>query len=233
MSEENPICTITKLEYPDTMPVDGGLQVTLEYENTGAVGPTFYRARKPGTFDFKLMYDTENHVPGDLKSATGYIMVPEGHLIYQVEVGHGTWLNPIKITDTKMIIILHPEYPPPDPSDTTIRVDLVTPPKLWPVVQRFWAEAGSTIIGAWVYDNRAGEFPWTFKYQPGSSVDPSVVSLAYTVNGEPLGPASTVYTIGPGEAQVFEVTAKIPEDYTSKFVTFSLYPVNPTLVEPE
>ena len=105
----NPFSKITKLEHPPTMPLDGELQIGLEYDNIGEPGPTFYRARTPGTWDFKLMADIPIHKPGELVTAYVYHAVPKGHLILQVEVGHGTWLNPIKITDTKMIIILHPD----------------------------------------------------------------------------------------------------------------------------
>ncbi|GAH14889.1 unnamed protein product, partial [marine sediment metagenome] len=47
-----------------------------------------------------------------------YGMAPKGHMIRQLEVGYGTWLNPIKITDSAMIIILDPACPAPDVEDT-------------------------------------------------------------------------------------------------------------------
>ena len=229
MSEENPICTITKLEYPDTMPIDGDLQITIEYNNIGVAGSTFYRTRKPGTWDFKMMADVPSHITGEPHGGHTYYAVPEGHLIQQVEVGHGTWLNPIKITDTKMIIILHPDYPSPDPSDTQIIVDVVTPPAMWPVTQRLWATPGSTIMASWVYDNREGEHTWEVKYSRATSVDPSVVPLDWVMNSAPFGSPSEVYEIGPGETHVIEVKASIPVDYEPKLITFTVLPVNPEL----
>ena len=227
MSEPN--CTITKLEYPEEMPPEF-LQIALEYINTGVAGPTFYRMRKPGTWDFKMMTDCPNHVPGELVTATVNHNIPEGHMILQVEVGHGTWLSPIKITDTKMIIILNPNYPPPDPSDTQIIVDIVTPPTMWPVTKRFWATPGSVIMASWIYDNREGEHAWTVKYHRGSSVDPSIVRLDWVVNGVPYISGSEVFEIAPEETHVIEVKAKIPANYEPKFVTFTVLPVDPNLV---
>ncbi|HUW44783.1 MAG TPA: hypothetical protein VMW50_03215 [Dehalococcoidia bacterium] len=232
MSEENPICRITKLEHPYTMPIDGDLQIGIEYNNTSVEGPTFYRTRKPGTWDFKMMADIPSHSPGELHGGHTYYAVPKGHLILQVEVGHGTWLNPIKITDTKMIIILHPDYPAPDPSDTKVIVDIVTPPKMWPVTQRFWAEPGSTIMAAWIYDNREGEHAWRVKYSRTTSVDIGVVPLDWVVNGAPFGSSSEVYEIAPGETHVIEVKASTPADYEPKLINFRVIPVNPELVTP-
>lgn len=234
MSEEKPICEITKLAYPNTMPIDGDLQIGIEYSNIGALGPTFYRARKPGTWDFKLMTDTQNHVPGDLHGGHAYHMVPKGHLILQVEVGHGTWLNPIKITDTQMIIILHPEYPPPDPDDTQVIIDLATPPTMWAVSQRFWAAPGSTIMASWVYDNREGEHTWKLKYaRTMDKIDPNVVPLDWVVNGKHWQTPEELFEVAPGETHVIEVKASIPDDYEPKYVGFAVYPRNPMLVVPE
>lgn len=228
MSEENPICTITVLDHPEEIPEDRAIQITIVYENFGITGPTFYRVRKPGTFDFTMMGDTENHVSGEPSGSHTYYAAPKGHLILQLEVGHGTWLNPIEITDSAMIIILDPACPAPDVDDTKIVVDIVHPPKFWPVVQRFYIEPGAVISTAWINDNRHGEHTWKMQLQ--RALDGPPVQMDWTVDNIPWTDRNTVFEIAPRERQVIELKATIPKSYDARELAFMVYPVNRKLV---
>lgn len=228
MSEGKPICKITALDYTAEIPEDRATQITMVYENFGIAGPTFYRMRKPGTWDFTMMGDTKNHVPGEPSGSHAYYAAPQGHLILQLEVGYGTWLNPIEITDSAMIIILDPACPAPDVDDTKIVVDILHPPKFWPVVQRFYIEPGAVISTAWVNDNRNGEQAWKMQFQRTQDGPP--VSMEWTVDKKPWTDRNTVFEIAPGETQLIELKATIPKNYEATELAFMVYPANRQLV---
>ena len=215
-----PICKITNLVYLKEMPADGNLQLTIEYDNVGAEGPTFYRTRRPGTWMFKHTADIPNHVPGELHGGHSYVMVPENHLILQVEVGHGTWNNPITITDTALIFVQNPKFPPPKPGETVVVVDILEPPRLWTPALTFWGTPGSTIMAAWVADWREGDRDWLIRYN--ATVDSGTpIYTDYKLNGEDM-PRGEM-TLKRGDTHVVEAKSEIPKDFKPRPITYSTY----------
>jgi len=228
MSEENPICGITALDYTEEIPEDRGVQVTIVYENFGAAGPTFFRTRTPGSWDFKMAGDIEKHATGEPHGGHGYLTAPEGHLIFQVEVGYGTWLNPIKITDAATIVMIDPTCAPPEEDETEVIVYITRPPAFWSAAQTFWAEPGTVISAAWVNDNRDGEHGWRMNFQRTLSV--GSLEWSWAVDGEPWTDKNERFEIGPRETQVIEMKATIPKNFKTSEISFMTYPVNRELV---
>lgn len=129
MSEDNPICRILNVDIPDMVYTGEGFEIDVRYINDGGRGPTFVRTRdRLGNIWTRI--DNPEHETGDgnLGFHT-YATMPNEHYMFQLEVGYGTAIDPIEITDTMMIFITNIERPAPAPGETVFNLSLV-----WPIV---------------------------------------------------------------------------------------------------
>lgn len=127
MSEENPTCKILSVDVPYLAKTGEGIQIDVRYINEGPTGPTFVRTRdRLGNIWTSI--DKPDHETGDGSPGFHtYATMPQEHYVFQLEVGYGTSMNPTEITDSKTLLILNAELPPPQEGETIINLNLVYP----------------------------------------------------------------------------------------------------------
>ncbi len=128
MSEEL-ACRILKVEAPKLAKTGDGFQIDVRYINDGKTADTFVRTLdRLGNVITRI--DNSNHATGD--GTLGfhiYGTMTKMHYLYLLEVGYGTCMNPIEITDSKMILVINTDASPLTPGEMVFN-----PSINWPIV---------------------------------------------------------------------------------------------------
>ena len=218
-------CEIVNISAPVSAKTGDGIQIDVRYINTGATGPTFIRT-KDRLGNILTRIDTLYHETGD--GSLGfytYATMPEEHYIFQLEVGYGTALEPIEITDTAVLFILNTELPPLEPGETVINLNIVFPiVALTPIIDMN-ISPGQTIttdvlIVSLMESAPLQKISFAVTGQGGvPDLNPS-----FTVDGESWNRTAT-YDIVGGQTIIFSVTATLPTEFSAKAYKFTVTPI--------
>lgn len=217
-------CEIVTVTAPISAVTGEGIQIDVRYINEGATGPTFIRTRdRLGNIWTRI--NKSNHETGDgslgfFTSAT----MPNEHYVFLVEVGHGTALDPIEITDTAVLFILNSGLPPLEPGKTVINLNIVFPiVALTPIIDMS-ISPGQTIttevpIVSLMECAPIHKISFAVTGEGGvPDLDPQ-----FTVDGEEWNRTAT-YDIAGGQTIIFGITATLPTEFSAKSYKFTVTP---------
>lgn len=220
MSEENPICKILSIETPDMVYTGEGFEIDIRYINDGATGPTFIRMRdRLGNIYTNI--DKEVHETGDGSSGFHqYQTMPKEHFIFQLEVGYGTAMNPIEITDTTMLFVINIEQPAPAPGRTTFNLSLVWPIVCaMPVIDMGFMPGQTLTKEAPVVSLLESAPVHKISFNVTGKGGVPDLNPQFTVDGEKWLP-NCIYEIAGGQTIMFGITATLPVDMPAKGYQF-------------
>ena len=218
-------CEIVTISAPVSAETGEGILIDVRYINVGSTGPTFIRTRdRLGNIWTRI--DALHHETGD--GSLGFFTsdtMPNEHYIFQVEVGYGTALDPIEITDTAVLFILNSGVSPLELGETVINLNVVFPiVALTPIIDLNICP-GQTIttdilIVSLMESAPLQKISFAVTGQGGvPDLNPS-----FTVDGESWNRTAT-YDIVGGQMIIFSVTATLPIEFSAKAYKFTVTPI--------
>ncbi len=207
MSE--PTCRILSVDIPALAKTGDGFQIDVRYINDGETADTFVRTLdRLGNICTRI--DNPDHETGD--GSLGfhtYATMPKVHYIFQLEVGYGTCMNPIEITDCRTILVTNTDLPPPNPGEM-----IFIPRIVWPIVCSMEyilmnGAPGQTITREGLISSKDSSAPVQKISLNIQTKDGSELGPKFTVDGETHN-NSKIYEIDGGQTIILAITATLP-----------------------
>ena len=207
-------CRILKVEIPSFAKTSDGIQIDVKYINDGSTGPTFIRTLdRLGNICIRIDNPDHENGDGDLGFHT-YATMPKTHYIFKLEVGYGTCINPLEVTDRRTILIINTDLPPPTPGEM-----IFVPRIVWPIVCDMEYISMDGAPGQTI--TREGEISSTDLSAPIQKIGINI----QTKHGSELNPKfavdeevhnnSKIYEIIGGQTITLAITATLPTEILS------------------
>ena len=242
-ASEAPAPTFCKIIGNITAPISANtgesVEIDIRYTNLGQTGPTFIRLVSP-IGNLYSYIDVSAHQTDDAtKGLHMYLTMPDENVIYQVEVGNGTALNPIDVTDIDLLVILNPSCPTPDMGIVEIQFNTIYPILMYPWLIPLKGYPGQTTITT-LYCKSIMDVAPTYDicYTISTNADLSVVSTTWEIDVNPDDDVDGVkwtptysYPLAGGQTHELELTLTIPLAEPEAEYNFWVYPTRTGLTK--
>ena len=223
MSEETPTCRILPIDAPDMAKTGDSIRIDIRFINDGPTGPTFIRTRDRFG-NIERYADTPEHETGD--GSWGFThrgTMPNSHYIYMVEVGHGIAVNPIEITDSKILFILNSEIPPLEDAEIVINLNVGYPVvALTPIIDMILSPGQTITKECLIVSPMESASVQRISFNADGK-DIEELSLVYTVNGEECN-LSKIHEIASEQTITLGVSATLPVEMPTKAYQIRISP---------
>ena len=125
-------CEIVNVTAPIFAETGEGIEIDIRYTNLGEDGQTFLRVISPIGNLYNYAEEANHQTNDATKGIHIYQTMPAENMVYQVEVGTGSFREPDEITDVDLLIVLNPEYPPPDMNTVEVKFNTIYPILMYP-----------------------------------------------------------------------------------------------------